>query len=272
MKCTRQIITNIVIIIFIVLIHHSIASEEWKEWKKKWKEIKSRDKDEKGRGGEVRIVNRSLLLNGFHRILQSNLSFHFTKEEFNNKETTMDCTFLQVEELNNSFYVDKYQIRDEQDFVSKQSFISNSTLDAIQQIIMETIDLEKPSYLSSSNQIFLFTHFKNISFASSTKWTSNLPIHLRYHPPSNYDSEAFDTAIISNPSFYLSCKFPNERSTREDARWNRLEITQSSIEIRVHVPVGNSNHKDLVTVVTMFSSLLGCLLISYFTLTSNDTK
>lgn len=74
----------------------------------------------------------------------------------------------------------------------------------------EDIDLELPEFLSESHSVLVFSSLNFHGNGSYTAEDISLPIHLRYHRPS--DVHDYDQATLDLPSVLFRCDLSNSVS------------------------------------------------------------
>lgn len=206
---------------------------------------------------QLPTLQRKLLKDGFHRDLQTIIEIPlslFTQRE------GMKCHCLYKEFLPSSTYVDTFQLKS----VSKHLGFD---------YVSPTLDIEKPEYQENTFSIFsilIYTDF----LVNSDRVISNVtfPIHLRYHLPAT-DYRNFS---IMNPGVLIRCNnadyigeiMRTEQipcTPKEDilCEWNIIKYNSDVNDIRVEVPVGNTNHTVLVVLGTLTVTFGSCLWIVY---------
>ncbi|XP_077982928.1 GPI alpha-1,4-mannosyltransferase I, stabilizing subunit-like [Glandiceps talaboti] len=205
-------------------------------------------------------IHRSAKNKGFHRDV-------ITDIEVNLKSApdTVFCEILQWQTLPSSIYIDTYQM--------KSRHQHNNT----KVLIFEDIDTEKPSYLSPSHTIAVYSKLYNKGDDVLSSQTV-LPIHLRYQQPSEIDDVQYTATTLPLPFLLLHCKGDvNQDSNTTDCgalyetrcsvtdhkrcQWQLLTYNTEDGPLTFQVPIGNQQDTLVVTVVTMATTLFGCLVL-----------
>jgi hypothetical protein len=173
------------------------------------------------------------------------------------------CGLLILEHLSSSFYVDKYQVEDIERYHTKH----NTSHFFIR--FLKDIDLEKPEFHSTSNDIFIFVPNPYPAVQAV------LPFHIRYHKPS--EQNLYITANITAPSFFLFCKNDETPSTTNQTNmltysWRRacVKLKDANDTLSVQIPVGQLKMEYQVTFFTLLATLICVLLVTYFTITAQN--
>ncbi|XP_076073558.1 GPI alpha-1,4-mannosyltransferase I, stabilizing subunit-like [Mytilus galloprovincialis] len=206
---------------------------------------------------QLPTLQRKLLKDGFHRELQTKVEIPlslFTKRE------GMQCRCLYKEFLPSSTYVDTFQLKS----VSKHLGFD---------YVSPTLDIEKPEFQENTFSIYSILIYTELHINSDSVISNvTFPIHLRYHLPAT-DYRNFS---IMNPGVLIQCKNANyigeilrteqiPCSPKEDilCEWNLIKYSSNVNELRVEVPVGNTNHTVLVVIGTLTVTFGSCLWIVY---------
>ena len=186
----------------------------------------------------VARVTRKILKDGFHRELQTDIDFNF------------DCEVFMQENLDETTYIDNYEIHDANVFFS------------------EPIDVERPSHTSSQHVVL----FKSSRKDPSNTISFRVPLHLRYQPPS--EDQTHRLAFLRRPLLFASCdqQLPGGlgRMAREggDDRLHRAGPVPVPVVFvdggEMHplsMPVGRTGHRWMVRIGTLSVTLVGAVLI-----------
>ncbi|PRP87126.1 phosphatidylinositol-glycan biosynthesis class X protein-like [Planoprotostelium fungivorum] len=188
-------------------------------------------------------VNRELLNEGFHK--------RFRTEVRVEGKDIKNCVLLSIEDLNESFYVDRYQLRDEEEWNSKMDNSNNSIFRVRP---ASEMDLERPSHLleRSNSDVYVFSE-------GSKEIIIDYPLHLRYHP---VRSDVTHThAVLPKPRLFMQC---GQIHWNDVSKWEPLCNTGEDLQVKV--PVGSTEDRQMVSVATIIACLLGTFLVAYSTL------
>ncbi|ESO89133.1 hypothetical protein LOTGIDRAFT_203165 [Lottia gigantea] len=197
-------------------------------------------------------VSRDILKDGFHRDLETEILL--STEDDQVLET--DCKIVIIETLPSGVYVDNYQI--------------NTINTSYQFLLEEEVDIEAPEYLSLPLSVYIY-HNKSSTINIS------LPIHIRYHRPSN--TSQYKQIIIQSPVIYTTCynliaeetgniKLPCDNTKANNCTWKKLNHNKIE-DITILVPVGSSDDSLIVTVITLLVTVGGCVFIMLKVMTTD---
>lgn len=136
-------------------------------------------------------VNFSLRKSGMHRELVTEI----TNKEISPPTTSLSCRIVQILLLPDALFVDKYEVEEIARFGGPTT------------TLYKDIDLEKPSFQSSSNIVVVS---KSVDLFS-TKETLTLPIHYRYQRPqqeAEYTNVSIPHPIVFNYCWKTSRAYP----------------------------------------------------------------
>lgn len=225
----------------------------------------------------VRVKDRSISKEGFHRVLSTVIEvhrerLHTTDEAVSNGPSA--ATVVMDEVFPESVFLDQYEL-DELLRVNRQKHMQG---DQAFDTYFETriwnengVDVEKPVMVSP---IVYSTFVTNGTWTRAengrTEFLSvrfTVPIHFRYQAPSDGDNE-FSTVHLHSP---IAISVLDDGETTERATVVKLENNFPILEIKI--PRGqlqDTEHVKLVTViVTVFGSLLVVLVTLFTVLRSN---
>ncbi|KAL4240134.1 hypothetical protein ACF0H5_000928 [Mactra antiquata] len=212
------------------------------------------------------VLERKCLKPGFHKDLQTTIRIPETNLEV---VEHVECFILFTEIIPSGAYVDPFQI------------ISLKPHGGPDAIVLDEVDTEKPEFESKEHSVNIFS---NMTLQDNT-WTAdyNLPVHVRYHSVSD---KLFDTVTFTNPEISIRC-FNNQLGTvhygykgetvkmKNDlcysnkkliCDWTVIQYQSETDSVSVVVPVGQSEHFMIVTVVTIITTMLGCIILTLKTL------
>ncbi|KAK6187585.1 hypothetical protein SNE40_005578 [Patella caerulea] len=196
-------------------------------------------------------ITRTLKQEGFHRDLETVLSFKLEKEIV--EKLTWSCQLLLVENLPSGVYVDVDQL--------------SSLPDNIQVLVDSDVDIEAPEYASPPLLVYIFTNL------TSDRSSITLPVHVRYHRPSNVSEYA--QILIENPKIYSTCLHlsdyentegigaPCDNQNSSQCLWNRLQVlyNEGKSAISLQVPIGVEQHSLFVGATTLLVTMTGCVIL-----------
>jgi len=204
---------------------------------------------------------------GFHRTLHHNISF---AAYFSKNYTKSNCQLELLEYLNKGVYLDEEELK------------NHGKLDNVVLLNGGTWDTENPQYkISSCSLLFSVHKISNFSLVGVS-----IPIHFRYHEPS---TEHYTNCTVYPPLVYFKCgadsnsvalkiqslrnvtqgipPFTKEdltntvRAITQDAR--RLESIYRQNKVVVRIPIGDKSLEVVVTIVTLITTIVGCIHIIY---------
>ncbi|KAG1687151.1 Phosphatidylinositol-glycan biosynthesis class X protein [Nymphon striatum] len=172
-----------------------------------------------------------------------------------------------VEKFPSGVYVDTFQLNN----LEQQN-------QQWQVLINEAIDVEMPEYLSQEFEAYFYVILRNVN-EHQMEANISVPIHLRYHKPSENPDEYYVNVFIHNPKLYLkndqkelsSCfksteqiLFSCDKHNKAVCDWHSVPyFAQNENGLRVSVPVGHSEDEILVTYITIFITCIGSIYIVY---------
>lgn len=232
------------------------------------------DEGEKACGRAV--VQRSQSKSGFHRDLVTYVEWDLSLSSLRSHFDVQDCQLLLVEHFPSGIYVDPDQIKDGEEFGGREVFST------------EIINVESLAHHSSSLKIFLFP--KSVVINSRLETISaniSIPIHLRYHQAAL--GKTFVAVSLLFPSVLGRCNGIDKRLATQcgaelikapcnakipsvSCDWIILtsaskEHSISSRPLTFHVPVGQIEHSWSIVIVTVLSTMAGCGLTLWNSLT-----
>ncbi|XP_058823152.1 phosphatidylinositol-glycan biosynthesis class X protein [Topomyia yanbarensis] len=200
---------------------------------------------------------------GFHREVHYTIKFGGLGK--------MTCELLLLQHLPSAVYVDTDQLTNMKKFKKINSYVPLY------------VDVEKPASKSNPFSVYLFeTARKEVNIT--------LPIHFRYHDPSE---KKFERIQIESPSLYVQCRGVNSKhslkptgtfrhpcsissqiydydklSEAEYCDWQGLEFSNVPTIISVLIPVGNSASYRFVLPATILISWIGSMYLIYIIIKS----
>ncbi|XP_064650543.1 phosphatidylinositol-glycan biosynthesis class X protein-like [Lineus longissimus] len=215
---------------------------------------------------EGAIMYRSSKNEGYHRDLVTEVIIPLSPA---GQLPTYGCDILLVEHLPSGVYIDVHQIEQMVEFGGPEV------------IVNDPIDIEQPEYLSLPNKILVYGQITVKGQRLSTSIT--LPIHLRYH---RAESEGGYVQVIQkHPEVFVRCDAYDHFSTQDSqgfpcsakypeqrCPWYKIDYSTDSKEITFHLPIGDSDLTNLVCIITIGTTLFGCLYIIYKSVFSCHTK
>ncbi|XP_013399204.1 phosphatidylinositol-glycan biosynthesis class X protein [Lingula anatina] len=192
---------------------------------------------------------------GFHRDLVTEVRLHKKDVEINFSE----CHLVLTEVLPQGLYVDLDQIHS----------IGNNTLQKVESL--EPIDTEKPAHESPNHVIRVHTNIRQVSpgvFSASVI----LPVHLRYHRPSETRETDHALVHIKHPRMQLECESdidPDNKEQRNGTPKSKsnflreVQFKSAADHVEFKVPVGQKCDSVMVATVTLCSTVFGCLYLIY---------
>ncbi|XP_074819362.1 GPI alpha-1,4-mannosyltransferase I, stabilizing subunit [Natator depressus] len=189
-------------------------------------------------------VTQQLLKEGFHRDL-------LTKVELGaGDEAIGSCTVAIKEHLPTGLYVDPYELA---------SLQQHNLTEAL--MFPDTVDVESPEYLATDLAIVVYMK-PDPQCARCFK--SMLPVHCRYHRPTEDDGEAL--SLLKSPEILIHChkSFPSVECwkyseveapcsvrNRHICHWNNVKYKPVNKEVILQVPVGLKQHGALISGTAM---------------------
>lgn len=159
-----------------------------------------------------------------------------------------DVKALLVQKLPSGVYMDEYQLET----------LRHDT--GLEVLLDSKVDLEAPEYLSSGFTALVFL---------SGKHEATVPVHGRYHRPSN-SSQKCVTVEIQAPRLFLrsdQCVSHRHEATeapctvRNHSLCSWMEILQDSGSVSLEIPVGDSSMLLSVCVGTVLTASLSCVFL-----------
>ncbi|CAH3036973.1 unnamed protein product [Porites lobata] len=216
--------------------------------------------ERKGSCGNV-VVQRGRNKPGFHRDLTTYVEWTVSGSSHSDLQ---DCQLLLVEYFPSGVYVDPDQIKNEEEFGGPEVLIT------------EAINTEVMAHHSSPHKVFLFPKAVVNSRLGSIYVNISIPIHLRYHKAAK--KEKFVPVSLSPPTILGKCNHGMDNfatwcagemikapcSARKSSRYcNWITLTQVNEEnlLVFQVPVGQTEHTLLITILTVFSAIAGSSLL-----------
>ncbi|KAK9506740.1 hypothetical protein O3M35_008617 [Rhynocoris fuscipes] len=198
------------------------------------------------------LLSWSLENKGFHRNIRYKL-------EIQDNNTCKEYQTIIKQVIPSSLYVNKDQLED------------LSRLGKVTAIVNDFIDIEQPEDVSTSHDVLLFG-----SFEETAQYTvsSNiyLPVHLRYHLPQV--GGGFRSTILPLPKVYVKpCEFSSNSTSKDvtmlpcsadsikSCLYHLLPYKINDDTLEVLIPVGNSDHYDIVLIITHLITIGGALYI-----------
>ncbi|XP_055545794.1 phosphatidylinositol-glycan biosynthesis class X protein [Wyeomyia smithii] len=195
---------------------------------------------------------------GFHREIHYSLKFGaFSK---------MSCELLLLQHFSSAIYVDTDQLTNMKKFKKINSYVPLY------------VDVEKPASKSSPFSVYLYE-------AMRREVNITLPIHFRYHDPSE---KKFERIQVESPTLYIQCRstssknplkksgifrYPCSSSTQiydydklnqaEHCDWQELEFNNVPTVISVLIPTGNSASYKFILPATIVISWIGSMYLIY---------
>jgi hypothetical protein len=207
-------------------------------------------------------LHRQIERSGFHRDLKTSVAFKGATPDSSCSLVLLDhlsglVVHMEVLIFKESFYVDRYQLEDLERF---------HVIPPVR--IINEIDLEKPSYVSSPNYVFIFQNWYHIlqsidnliSSQTISDYSTNIPIHIRYQPPSANQRHILNK--IEPPKLFVKC---------QDA-YSAVCISNKPETVEVLVPTGQLADERIVTIVTMGVTVFAALIVMYFVMAYGSTK
>ncbi|XP_038069253.1 phosphatidylinositol-glycan biosynthesis class X protein-like isoform X2 [Patiria miniata] len=208
---------------------------------------------------------------GFHRDIHTSVSVLLDQSHH-----CTSCHLLLIERLPGGLYVDLYQSAAAVDFGGPQI------------LAFEEIDLEKPAYLSAGHTILVYPSSSPQIIPQGREvvvnFTTEMPIHLRYHRPSAEPDAHSAHVSLPSPYALIRCtgashigtqttadddadglpvyKAPCSGTSNTNCLWRLLpQSPRENHELHFQVPVGQQSHTLLVTVVTILATIAGTLAV-----------
>ncbi|KAJ9601554.1 hypothetical protein L9F63_000297 [Diploptera punctata] len=131
------------------------------------------------------------------------------------------------------------------------------------------VDIEAPQKDSTPHSVQVYSHLNRTENLLSAHLS--LPFHVRYHSPIAHGG--YSIVKLGAPSLLLRCQndvqcvqgrrvqAPCRPCKTEMCQWVNLTYKTNSPRINMYVPVGNSSHQGLVTLVTLLVTCGGCVYI-----------
>ncbi|XP_051977554.1 phosphatidylinositol-glycan biosynthesis class X protein [Xyrauchen texanus] len=197
------------------------------------------------------LMSMKIAKTGFHRDLQYGVQYG--KSHHNVKA-------LLVQKLPSGVYMDEYQL----------ATLRQDT--GLEVLLDSKVDLEAPEYLSSG---FTAHIFLAPSSELSRRLEATVPVHGRYHRPSN-SSHRWVKVEIGSPKLLLRsdrCKTPPPSlyykvvdapctfSNLSMCLWLEIQGLKETGPVSLEIPVGDSSLTITVCVVTVLVTLLSCIYL-----------
>ncbi|XP_041474262.1 phosphatidylinositol-glycan biosynthesis class X protein-like [Lytechinus variegatus] len=221
---------------------------------------------------EVSVSRRSSN-QGFHRTVHTNVSVAF-------RFPCNQCRFMILEHLPTGMFVDAYQLKNLEGF------------GALAVLFLDEIDVEKPEHLSPNHTIVIYT--PPIKTASRDHMTSHmtasidLPVHLRYHAPSNDPEVNHAEVYLPHPELFMYCtdcsldacsndtafmRAPCTAANHTICAWTPLDYTMDTYEELVfRVPIGKEWQSQAVTIITLTTIIVGMIVLLVAMTTNKETQ
>ncbi|CAM4662198.1 unnamed protein product [Leuciscus chuanchicus] len=178
---------------------------------------------------------------GFHRDLLYSVEWG---------EVDHDVKALLVQKLPSGVYMDEYQLET----------LKHDT--GLEVLLDSKVDLEAPEYLSSGFTALVFL---------SGKHEATVPVHGRYHRPSN-SSQKWVTVEIEPPRLFLrsdQCVLPHHEATEAPCTvrnhsicsWLEILRLEDTGVVSLEIPVGDSSMILSVCVGTVLTAALSCVFL-----------
>ncbi|XP_071443472.1 phosphatidylinositol-glycan biosynthesis class X protein-like [Hetaerina americana] len=202
-----------------------------------------------GKDAPVTSVTRSVQLNGFHRVLETNFVVENILTEFRNCKWAMDQT------IPSGAYVDPFQLKE----------YERSKLTLHQMQIVGSVDIEAAEQHAEDHRLLIF--FNETTIPSLNKLHIKFPFHLRYHKANNGGGMA--TVRLTGPKLLMRCHEMMGEEILEapcchlckNCDWNIIHPIHDIEDIYLQVPVGNLDHREWVTIVTLIMIIGSCYYI-----------
>jgi len=232
--------------------------------------------------GDKSHVNALTILQGagLHQKITKTLSVEGNKSETISFAKKKNCNILLVDSLTDQTYVDQDEIR-YTEYLKLKRF--------------DVLDIEKPTETARQHLWIVQASVEDLTKRSGNdnELSVEYPVHFRYRNPGPEpyaDSQLFlrtkfftdcnltATSAHNNIDFYgekvreLYGKQYQEIPLRHFVSEGDLKQGAVSESITVKVPVGDSQIKTPVTIVTLIISILGALVVLLFMLGSNKPK
>ncbi|XP_076331906.1 phosphatidylinositol glycan anchor biosynthesis class X isoform X2 [Tachypleus tridentatus] len=210
-------------------------------------------------------VRRKLEPSGYHRNLVTEL--HWNNTDLDKDNLLGRTHFLVVETFPSSVYVDPYQL----------GFLQESGFPEV--LVSSAVDVEKPARTSPELTVYEFMPL----IKDTTKL--QIPVHFRYQSPHDCETRGYFVSVTLHlPQAFIRWKKSVDRSPcvgRIDApcdskntslcHWYPLLIVPDGEECTVEVPVGCTQDKPSVLVVTTIVTVIAVLWIVYSVMAANKS-
>jgi len=137
-------------------------------------------------------MSRHLIDTGFHRNIETNLILDDLTMKMLKKRK---CQLMLVEKLPPGLLADPFQIKALEEHGSfKVSFSTE-------------VDLESPAHMSEALTLRVYLNPQDSKRLSKHLWiiSTLVPVHARYHLPSNNESLTHKSIVILHPSLFSTC-------------------------------------------------------------------
>lgn len=151
------------------------------------------------------------------------------------------CKILLKWDIPESYYVDPYQIH---------NLLQNNTARL-------TAHVNTEQMAHHAKTVFLYTLLD-----AHSSFHHVIPIHLRYHLPSNV---SYLETIAKTPMMFASCSCESNchlDENNETSHWSILGGL-SVVNNKVIIPVGNLHHSSVVTVATLSICFISLLYVAW---------
>ncbi|KAM6063324.1 phosphatidylinositol-glycan biosynthesis class X protein [Chlamydotis macqueenii] len=199
-------------------------------------------------------VTQELLKEGFHRDLLVKVELSLMGDDAGG------CTVAARTHLPPGIYVDPYELASLQ-----QHNLTKAML------IPDVTDVEAPEYLATDTLVLLYMEPDP---RCSHCFRAALPVHGRYHRPSEESEEAL--VVLKSPEVLACCcdnrlstecwkpaevEAPCSGKTIRPCQWYSITHKPVYEELILQVPVGLRQHSSLVCVITLLATVLCSSLI-----------
>ncbi|EQC41724.1 hypothetical protein, variant [Saprolegnia diclina VS20] len=179
-------------------------------------------------------VEASIVGHGFHQTMAIDMTVAVAPKA---DET---CAVLVVQPLPQTAYADMDELRRLERF---------GVFELV--AFSKHIEIERPAAISTEHVVAFVA-----SLPPTGRFRLEYPVHFRYQSPAK--DLLYRPSVVVAPSLYVRCTTDVTASATE---WTSVVSPLAQPAVSVEIPVGNLSDGRVVTSVTLFVSIVGCLLL-----------
>ncbi|KDO34526.1 hypothetical protein SPRG_00589 [Saprolegnia parasitica CBS 223.65] len=181
-------------------------------------------------------VKTSIVGHGFHQTLAVDLTVDATLKD---SET---CSLLLVQPLPQTAYADMDELRRLERFGAFELLAFS-----------KHIEIERPAAISTEHVVAFVA-----TLPPTGAFRVEYPVHFRYQSPAK--DKLYRPSVVVAPSLYVRCTTASMTAS-SIVEWTSIVLPVAQPAVSVEIPVGNLSDGRIVTSVTLFVSIVGCLLL-----------